>query len=344
MRRSTLTAALLTFGVALLLTTAGTAAAAHKVIHRRASFSFEAQLPSRDGYALYLRAKNHRDIELDVEREGAAEPYVTMTYRVKGQVGRDGIEADLGRFGRVDLRSSGTPERHPYRLPNCRPSGPAVREDDLLRGDFRFASLGGTVKLSVDHVEAETRREPRRSCVRGRSRVSSGRGSSSARPLAGVRKGEFTPAEEEELAPVSFLARAHEMGRTIDLFALGPELERIVDLVAESTRRFGPVVVSTSLHAVESSRAEGGLEVSITGKGPRPTGATVEALAPFSGLGTYTYEPGSPPSFLGSLEVRIPGEGTLPLAGPGFHAVICHFIVVKQQQACEETVAPAHEV
>lgn len=328
MRRSTLTAALAMAGVLFFMAAAGTAGAAHRVIHRRASFSFDAELPSSDGYSLNLRATTHRDVELEVNRKGSAKPYVTMSYRVKGHIGRGGIEASFGRFGRVDLRSTGAPQRelHPY--PNCDAPGPEVRTRRPLVGTFRFRSLGGTVESTLDHAEGEIREAPRRTCTR------------EVRPHV---PGEFTPAEEEELASVAFLARAHTTGRTIDLYALGPEAED-VDLAAESTRHFGPVQVSTTVHAPGRSRSEGGLEVSITGRGPRPTAAAFSAPPPFSGLATYAYEPGSEPTFLGSLAVRIPGEGTLPLAGPEFHAVICRFIDVKKQQACEETVAPAHTV
>ena len=49
-----------------------------------------------------------------------------------------------------------------------------------------------------------------------------------------------------------------------------------------------------------------------------------------------------PPTFLGSLKVQIPGEGTVSLAGAEFHAALCNFARVRWQQACEETVGPAH--
>jgi hypothetical protein len=343
MRRSTLIGVLALVGVFLLLAAAGSAEAAPRVIHRRASFAFEARLPSSDGYSLYLRAKNHSDIELEVDRKGSAEPYVTMTYRVQGHVGRDGIKASLGRFGHVDLTASGAPRRELHRYPNCGAPRPEVRTHGSLVGTFRFRSLGGTVKSTVHHVEAETREEPRRLCTREARGEGQERSFFAKRVLTHMTEEEFTPVEEEEMASIAFLARAHTMGRTIDLYALGPEAEQVA-LAAKSTRRFGPVLVSTTIHAPEHSRPEGGLEVLITGKGTRPTAAAIIAPPPFSGVGTYTYEPGSEPTFVGSLAVRIPGEGTLPLAGPEFHAVICRFIVVKQQQACEETVAPAHTV
>ncbi len=120
----------------------------------------------------------------------------------------------------------------------------------------------------------------------------------------------------------------------------------VPDLAATSTRRFGRVLVSTTVHAPEGEEeAPGeGPEFSITGKGTRPHGATLSAPAPFSGTGTYTYRPGSPPTFLGSLKVHIPGEGMLPLAGPQFHPALCNFGKVRRQRACEEAGGPAHTV
>ena len=44
------------------------AAAAHTTVHP-ASFRFEAQLPSSDGYSMFLRGYGHRRIELDLGTE-----------------------------------------------------------------------------------------------------------------------------------------------------------------------------------------------------------------------------------------------------------------------------------
>jgi hypothetical protein len=348
MRRLTGGAILAAALVVLLSALAGTAAAAPKVVHRRASFSFEAHLPSADGYALYLRAKNHRNIELDVEREGFAEPYVTMTYKVKGRVGEDGIAADLGRFGRVDLRFAGKPKTERFRHPNCTPRTPLVEVRGEMKGRFDFTSLDGKVKVETGRVEGETRRDSKRVCTKEPRREHFGSGFFAERPT--LEEPRQRPSEEEELAvALTFLARAHTMGRTIDLYALGPP-EEVIDLAATSTRRFGPVLLATTVHAPEPEAGRRGEEgrtgedLALTGSGPRPTGATLTAPPPFSGSGTYSYEPGSPPTFLGSLEVRIPGEGTLPLAGPEFHAAICRFDSTKRQRACEMTVAPPHVV
>jgi hypothetical protein len=129
--------AVLAVSVGALLLSGGTAAATHeKVVHHRASFSFEADLPSAHGYALILRASDHRSIELAVEREPFAEPYVTMFYRVKGHVGRHGVKADLGRFGRVDLHFVGNPQEERFHYPNCSSGARVTTRSGVLEGLF----------------------------------------------------------------------------------------------------------------------------------------------------------------------------------------------------------------
>jgi hypothetical protein len=323
--------------VALLLALGGSAGASPRTAHRPASFSFEAHLPSADGYAIYLRAHDRHEIELDVEREAFAEPYVTMTYKVKGQVGEHGIAADLGRFGRVDLRFSGHPKKRRFRPSNCRPQSPEVQTYGEMTGHFRFRSLDGKVQLSVRHVEGETRRDPKRVCTKKpRREVFHSEFFADRRPVAVEGKGEGFVAD--------FAALAHVGGRAIEIYAIKLQNEIVPDLAATSTRRFGPVLLSTSVHAPESEEEVPGeaARFSISGRGTRPRHATLSAPAPFSGTGTYAYRPGSPPTFLGSLKVRIPGEGIVPLAGPEFRTALCNYAAVRWQRACEETAGPPH--
>ncbi|MFT3863260.1 MAG: hypothetical protein QM729_03235 [Solirubrobacterales bacterium] len=337
--------AVLAMSVCALPLSGGSASAAHeKIVHHRASFSFEADLPSTHGYALILRASDHRDIELAVEREPSAEPYVTMFYRVRGHVGRHGIHADLGRFGRVDLRFAGHLHEGHFHYPNCSSGAQVTTRSGVLEGLVEFEALERRIELTAHRVEGGTREEPARTCTPKPSQVSEGGDESSylRRPAVTEGKGEGFVAD--------FSALAHTGGRTIEIYAvrlndeIGPGI--VPDMAATSTRRFGRVLVSTSVHAPESEEevpGEGAL-FSIPGKGTRPHRATLSAPEPFSGSGTYTYRPGSPPTFLGSLEVAVPGEGTLPLAGPEFHAALCNFAEVRRQRACEETVGPAHTV
>ena len=337
MRRSISAAVLTVLCVALSLGATGSAAAAPRV-HHRASFSFEAALPSADGYALFLRAKDHRHIELDVERESPAEPYVTMTYRATGQVDDDGIKVDFGRFGKVDLRSVGHPHEEQSRYPNCTPAAPAISRYGGMRGRFEFESLDGKVELSAHQVEGQTRDAPSRTCTPKPHQEIEGETSFAARPVVTEAKGEGFAA--------GFSALAHTGGRTIEIYAVELNHEIVPDMAATSTRRYGRVLLSTSVHAPESEEEVPGeaVQFSIAGQGTRPRRATLSAPEPFSGIGTYTYEPGSPATFLGSLKVRIPGEGTLPLSGPEFRAALCNFAKTKRQRACEETATPPHTV
>jgi len=79
----------------------------------------------------------------------------------------------------------------------------------------------------------------------------------------------------------TFMAWAHLMARTIDLYAFRIEGE-VIDMAATPTRRFGPVLVSTSVHAPEDEVAGPGkaVELSILGSGPRPRGGDVSEATP----------------------------------------------------------------
>jgi len=321
-----------------LLSAGSEPAAAAPSVVRPESFSFEAQLPSSDGYSLYLRSEGHRKIWLDIGTEDIEKSYVTMTYTTTGRVDRNGIEADFGQFGRVDLRFSGSSQRELFPFPNCKGAKPEVQQYGALRGRVEFKSLGGVVELDASRVEeGHTRHAPRRTCAPKPSQVTSGG------PEIAMRSGR-REAESESFVK-TFVARARLMERTIDLYAVKIE-SRVIDLAATSTRRFGPVLVSTSVHASEDETAGPGqaVELSIAGSGPRPRGASLSAAAPFSGSATYRKRPGAAPSWLGSLAAEIPGEGTLPLAGPGFRAALCSYSSNKLERACERTVAPPHLV
>lgn len=322
---------------ASLLAQVAPAAAAHTTV-RPASFSFEAQLPTSDGYSMYLRGYGHRRIELDLGTENA-EPYTTMSYTTEGKVSRDGIDADFGRFGRIELNLVGSPKRSVFHPPNCQPHGPDVSEYGRMTGSAEFETLGEVVKLDSNRlsIEGETRSSPKQICTPKPSQIVYGGTAMQARRPHRVEKGEGSVT--------TVMARAHTLGRTIDIYAVKLIHEFVPDMAATSTRRFGKVLASTSVHAPEGEEGPGeAVGLSINGAGTRPRGAVLSAAAPFSGSATYRKRPGVEPSWLGSLAVEIPGEGTLPLAGPDFHAIACAYASNKLQRACERTVAPPHTV
>jgi hypothetical protein len=321
---------------ASLLAKGAAAAAAHTTVHP-ASFSFEAELPTSDGYSMFLRGYGHRRIELDLGTESFEGPYVTMSYTTTGKVTRRGIDADFGQFGRIELSFVGSPKRSVSHPPNCRPHGPDVNEYGRMTGGAEFETLGGVVHLDSDQlsVKGETWSSPKQTCTPKPSKVVYGGSAIEARRPHRVEKG--------EAFVTTVMARAHTMGRTIDLYAFKLNHELVPDMAATSTRRFGKVLASTSVHAPEGEEGpEAAVRLSISGGGTRPRGAALSAAAPFSGSATYRKQPGVAPSWLGSLAVEIPGEGTLPLAGPEFHAIACAYASDKLQRACERAVAPPH--
>jgi hypothetical protein len=321
---------------ASLLAQVAAAAAAHTTVHP-ASFSFEAQLPTSNGYSMFLRGYGHRRIELDLGTENVEKPYITMDYTTEGKVNRHGIDADFGRFGRIELNFVGSPQRSVSHSPNCRPHGPDVNEYGRMTGSAEFETLGGVVKLDSHQlsVEGETWSSPKQTCTPKPSKVVYGGTAMEARRAHRVEKGEGFVT--------TVMARAHTMGRTIDIYAFKLNHEFVPDVAATSTRRFGKVLTSTSVHAPDGEEGPGeAVRLSINGGGTRPQGAVLSAAAPFSGSATYRKRSGVAPTWLGSLAVEIPGEGTLPLAGPDFHAIACAYASNKLQRACERTVAPAH--
>ncbi|HEX4305503.1 MAG TPA: hypothetical protein VHZ54_05675 [Solirubrobacterales bacterium] len=313
---------------------------APKTVTRPASFQFEAELPETDGFIIFLRAEDHRDVKLQIESEGEG-PYTTLSYSTVGQVRRHGIDVDFGRFGRIDLHFAGKPKRERFPYPNCKGKKAEVEESGDMEGAIEFEALGGIAKLHADQVSyAHTWQSPSRDCTPKPSRIIIG--GPQAPPVA---EGQPSSARGEEIfAPLAvFLARAHPEGRLIDLYGIALDGE-VIDAAATSTRRFGPVVVATTVHAPGREGGPNATELSLTGKGPRPDGAEFHAGAPFSGHATFKKRPGSPPTWLGSLAVRIPGEGKLSLAGPDFDAIICRYEPTKPQRACERSVAPPHTV
>lgn len=311
-------------------------AAAAPAAGRPEPVSFEAQLPPSDGYTVFLRGAGPDHIELDLATEAEEGPLVTMTYRTTGVLERHRIEADFGRFGHVALHFTGPPKRSSVGSPFCEPVKPGVIESGAMSGSVEFDSLGGTVEFAVTEVEAET--------THG--------GIGPCKPKPGVTFGPESPptekrarrAPESEAPAWTFLARAHRTGRTIDLSA-DKVAGLVVDVAATSTRRIGAVLVSTSVHGPYAPARPGeAATLSILGAPPRPASARLTAAGAFSGSATYRKRIGAPPSWLGSLRVRIPGEGTLPLAGPDFRAILCGYGPVRLERACEGTVAPPHTV
>jgi hypothetical protein len=320
------------------LALAGTATAA-PTVGPRAGLFFQAKLPTTDGWSIYLRGSGPHRVELDIANPETATHYTTMNYSTGGRVGPNGIEADLGRFGRVDLRFSAPPEKSVVGFPNCRGSYREVVRTGTLTGQFEFAALAGPAKVDLESVEGEIRGPTKGVCKPVPITYGPEVPAPAPRAAAGSRTAARLGFTLED-----FLARRRSSARTIDLYAFALRRE-VIDMAAKTTRQFGKVLVATSVHAARGTEGLGAA-AHLTASGPaaRPADATLRAGSPFSGTGRYRVRPGAPPTWLGSLAVRIPGEGRINLAGPDFRAVICGYENVRRERQCERTVAPPHVV
>jgi hypothetical protein len=321
---------------AVLFAGSAIARAARTVVQPE-TFLFEAEIPTKHGWAAFLRADGHRRIELFIHHyDEEVRPYETMSYKTVGHVDRHGISADFDRFGEIHLDFPSNPKRELFPFPNCRGSKPEVIQYGEMHGKIDFEALGGLIRLDRTHVEGQTRHSPRRTCVPKPSQVYSRRGE---------REIPVPKRSEPEFSVQTFLARGHLRGRTVDLFAIDLQ-DEVIDLAASSTRRFGSVLVQTTIHAPESEEPGPGKRVDLTifGDSPRPKAADLEVAPPFLGSARYRTRAAGPPSWLGDLAVQVPGEGELPLAGPEFRAVLCGYLDTQRQRDCERAVASPHTV
>ncbi len=319
---------------AVFVAAAAATAASAQNIQPRQGLYFEAKLPMAGGWSIYLRGSGPHRVELDIANQELAASYVTMNYATGGRVGPDGIEADLGRFGHVDLRFSGPPEKSYEHFMNCGGSYREVVRSGTLTGSVEFAALAGPPKVDLESVEGEIRGPTKGVC----------------KPVKEVISPPPMPAPLARAAPrlagasKTFLAHRGSGARIIDLYAIGIGGE-VIDMAATTTRRFGKVTVETSVHASQGTEGPWvSADLATTGPPARPDAATLRAGAPFSGEGRFRARTGAPATWLGSLAVQIPGEGKVSLAGPEFDAVICGYDKPRRQRGCERPVAPPHTV
>ena len=290
----------------VVLPTGAAAQPGYEVQPRRLTLEFKSH--ASHGYTVAVEAIGHRQVTLTASKGG-----FFATYTTSGRVSRDRIQADFGEFGRIAVRFRGRrlhSGESPFPHRKCHGREP-VKEAGGFFGTIRFKGERGFAELDASRARGSLRQSFRRVCTRGLHFGNARPGSSKGR---------------EEQPVLTFLAAGSQAaGRRVSFGAVGAEadagerpIENFTLVLARLDEKVGRVRVSRSLIALAKA---GGVIVSQAGV--VPITATVALPKPFEGTADYREEPGTTPSWTGSLGVRLPGAGLVPLTGADFEAVLC---------------------
>lgn len=160
------------------------------------------------------------------------------------------------------------------------------------------------------------------------------------------KKGGFDPSHSggnpftKNLKVSTLIAISATDGRRVTFIVFGFETasgktnaETFAAAFVKTSERVGKMMVSRGVFVIPPGE---GLLVSPPGV--VPASATVALPSPFQGTSSYLENPGSAPTWEGSLKVDLPGLAALPLTGPAFAAKLCPRTLLKALAKC---LAPA---
>lgn len=274
------------------------------------------------GYRVTIDAASPRVVALTVARKSAV-----ATYLVKGRATRHGVRANLGRLGRIAVRFRriGRPRvlKPPSRALDRKCRGP-IHERGRFEGTIRFRGEQGYTKVAVRGAGGSVLRTPPGSCR--------ARGAHPDRARAQAR-------DDRSVLTTALLATSRRRGLEVRFGVVTAEYEE---------REKNELLISLAVVSASERRGRIGIlrygvvqgdsgSIEASPLGVQPVTATVGLPKPFSGTASYLEEAGTPPSWAGSLKVRLPGA-EIPLTGPGFRAALCRQQSTKKFDECLETV------
>jgi hypothetical protein len=324
------------------LVSAPTAAAKPRVQVFERSLRLVLLTEASNDYSLGIETDGHRQVALTLSKGSGAVIYTTT-----GRVSRKGIEADFGALGEVSVRFHGKllRRRRPSRrldvfgVPSrgrglgtvCRGRRAQVESGDF-RGTIRFEGENGFSGIDASAGRGFVIRKYRRVCRTSqphlhpkprRHRGQDSKGADQARAaLGGLRANLLTVGGEAD-------------GRRVFMRALsfdsGPKWLREL---------FGTMLIGATLERRDGIRIE---RVAMTGAGSnaltvsrgknKPTRVSVVFPKPMEGRAELVQAKGSPVSWSGSLSMRLPGAGGVPLTGPGLAVVYCRISLAEIEES-----------
>jgi len=242
------------------------------------------------GYRLRIDAFS-TNVDVRATKGGASVGY----YARRGRLREDRIRARLAGVGWVFLRFHETSRHHENPADNCKGEGSLTRRG-FFTGSVRIHGERDYTRVKSHRVRGKIIREGREVCRN--------------RPTAHAS----STAEETLYANM-------ERGHGVLSFSADkwpPERGGFNALFFNATliRLRGTMVISNS----NSGFTE---DTGTFAVAKPPRSAIVEPPAPISGSATFTQEGPETFSWLGDLEVELPGIGPVALAGPSFSANLC---------------------
>jgi len=272
----------------VLLAFASAAAGAEK--SRGGAVAFELQ--GTNGYSLFILAGWNPQVP-----NGAMTIFVgngrgNAVYGAPASVDEEGIEADLGRLGRISLRAERSGETSTA-WSQCDKRHPIEYEPVTYLGEFEFRGEGG-------HTEASATRLPMR--IQPLADIVCGA------PGVSVYSGGWTPGAELRAvrhgrADVRVKADSNAPGKPVRLSASIFERRGKIRIERSVQRRFGASAFSYT---------------------PQLGTATLTPPAPFSGRGVFRRSSSPGHRWTGDLAVDFPGRPDVPLTGSSFGASLKH--------------------
>ncbi|HSS40933.1 MAG TPA: hypothetical protein VLK37_00115 [Solirubrobacterales bacterium] len=296
-------------GVVAALALPATSAAKPAYTVKPKSLHLKIPLPASNGYSASIRTSGHRQVVLTFF-QGSYQ----ITYTTLGEVTRKGISADFGKLGHVSLRfrAKRPPEALPlpFLMRECK-GRKSIEERGVFLGSVRFRGERGFTRIRSHRVKGQVQRFYRRVC----------KGPSWLRASA-------SRASEPESSVVSAEAGSDGIKRTFGSVESGA-IGLAVDVATLESKVDGVAIVKTAFTLDEAV-----FHLSPLGKSPVKSRMT--PAWPFLGSATYLAEADRPATWMGSLSVRFPGSGQVPLAGPEFDADLCRSSSTNEFIRCQE--------
>lgn len=291
--------------VALLALPAGTDAVAKPdYFVSSPSFSITAIPPKSNGFAIWVFASGHRQVEVVARRQQQF-----ATYSARGRADRNGFSVDMGRFGEMEMRFDGST----HRLDNVKgcKGRRTIQGQGTFRGQLRFHGREDFVSVDATRIRGHFERSFRQVCK------SLSGDPNGIKVGSGERRAPFPGAGDENDV---LEAESKGDGRRTAFIALRTGLPGLPLLVAGSVReQIGRTFVSGF---TEPTGDKGSIVFSE--KGVDPETVVARPGAPFGGEGLYVKPSAGAADWSGDLRVPIAGFGVVNLTGPGFAASTCH--------------------